>query len=218
MRRIDELKKEIIHEILNSEEYREYRRLQSEIDRTPDLKRQVDEFRMRNFELQNSENVPDMFAAMENLNKEYADMRNQDIVNRYLMTEITFCSFMSNKSIRMLVSVSLNVLIIVLGIYLVFFMGSKAYSFGEKIFNEQAVDSDDNARTVEVTITTDIQAKKLAGMLYDKGLVHDKTIAYFQIQFSDYKDKFIGGTYELNTGMTPTEIMQVLAQSDSEEE
>ena len=35
MRRIDELKKEIIHEILNSEEYREYRRLQNEIDRIP---------------------------------------------------------------------------------------------------------------------------------------------------------------------------------------
>ena len=41
MRRIDELKKEIIHEILNSEEYREYRRLQNEIDRIPDLKRQI---------------------------------------------------------------------------------------------------------------------------------------------------------------------------------
>ena len=52
MRRIDELKKEIIHEILNSEEYKEYRRLQAEMDRTPDLKRQVDEFRMKNFELQ----------------------------------------------------------------------------------------------------------------------------------------------------------------------
>ncbi|MED9972924.1 MAG: YlbF family regulator [Lachnospira sp.] len=93
MRRIDELKKEIIHEILNSEEYKEYRRLQAEMDRIPDLKRQVDEFRMRNFELQNSQDVPDMFAAMENLNNEYADMRNQDIVNRYLMTEITFCRF-----------------------------------------------------------------------------------------------------------------------------
>ena len=55
MRRIDELKKEIIHEILNSEEYKEYRRLQAEMDRTPDLKRQVDEFRMKNFELQNSQ-------------------------------------------------------------------------------------------------------------------------------------------------------------------
>ena len=94
MRRIDELKKEIIHEILNSEEYREYRRLQSEINRTPDLKRQVDEFRMRNFELQNSEVVPDMCAAMENLHKEYANKRNQDIVKRYLMTELTLCRFM----------------------------------------------------------------------------------------------------------------------------
>ena len=125
---------------------------------------------------------------------------------------------MSNKSIRMLISVSLNVLIIVLGIYIVFVFGSKAYTFGEKILNEQSVDSQDNARTVEVTITSDIQAKKLAGMLYDKGLVSDKTIAYFQIQFSDYKDKFVGGTYELNTGMTPTEIMEVLSQADSEEE
>lgn len=125
---------------------------------------------------------------------------------------------MSNKSIRMLISVSLNVLIIVLGIYLVFFMGSRAYSFGEKVFNEQSVDSQDNARTVEVTITTGMQAKKLASLLYDKGLVTDKTIAYFQIQFSDYKDKFVGGTYELNTGMTPTDIMEVLSQADSEEE
>lgn len=125
---------------------------------------------------------------------------------------------MSNKSIRMLISVSLNVLIIVLGIYLVFIAGSRAYSFGEKVFNEQSVDSEDNARTVEVTITTDIQPKKLAELLYDKGLVSDKTIAFFQIRFSDYKGKFIGGTYELNTGMTPTDIMEVLSQADSEEE
>lgn len=91
MRRIDELKREIIKEILHSEEYKEYRRLQNEIDRQPDLKRQVDEFRMKNFELQNSSDVPDMYSAMESLNEQYADMRNQDVVNRYLMTEITFC-------------------------------------------------------------------------------------------------------------------------------
>ena len=65
---------------------------------------------------------------------------------------------------------------------------------------------------------TDIQPKKLAELLYDKGLVSDKTIAFFQIQFSDYKGKFVGGTYEVNTGMTPTDIMEVLSQTDSEEE
>ena len=96
MRRIDELKNEIIKEILQSEEYKEYRRYQTEINRKPDLKRQVDEFRMKNFELQNSSDVPDMFTAMEQLNAEYADMRNQDIVNRYLMAEITFSRLVSN--------------------------------------------------------------------------------------------------------------------------
>ena len=43
---------------------------------------------------------------------------------------------MSNKSIRMLVSVSLNVLIIVLGIYLVFFMGSKVRRY---LMNRQLI-------------------------------------------------------------------------------
>ncbi len=112
MRRIDELKKEIIYEILNSEEYKEYRRLQHEIDRIPDLKRQVDEFRMKNFMLQNSPDEQDLFVAMENLNKEYADMRNQDIVNRYLMTEITFCRYIRDifKDIAEVIDVDLDFL------------------------------------------------------------------------------------------------------------
>lgn len=125
---------------------------------------------------------------------------------------------MSNKSVRLLITISLNALIIVLGIYIIFVAGTKAYTFGEKIFNEQAVDSEGSARQVEVTITTDISAKKLAALLYDKGLVQDKTVAYFQIQFSDYKDKFVGGTYELNTGMKPTQIMQTLAPSADDNE
>ena len=95
--------------------------------------------------------------------------------------------------------------------------GSKAYTFGEKVFNEQSVDSEDNARNVEVTITTGISAKKLAAMLYDKGLVKDKTIAYFQIQFSDYREKFVGGTYELNTGMKPTQIMEAMCPQSEED-
>ena len=53
-----------------------------------------------------------MFAAMENLNKEYADMRNQDIVNRYLMTEITFCRFMRDiyKDIAEAIDIDLDFL------------------------------------------------------------------------------------------------------------
>lgn len=93
MRKVDELKLQISQHIRNSEEYKEYRRLQNEINRMPDLKRQVDEFRRQNFEMQNSPDIQDMYSAMAELNERFADMRKQDIVNRYLTAEIIFCSY-----------------------------------------------------------------------------------------------------------------------------
>ena len=47
--------------------------------------------------------------------------------------------------------------------------------------------------------------------LYEKGLISDEKIFYFQVKLSDYKDKFKAGTYSLNTGMKPTDIMKILA-------
>ncbi|MDO5382487.1 MAG: hypothetical protein Q4F06_07220 [Eubacteriales bacterium] len=122
---------------------------------------------------------------------------------------------MSNKTIRMIISLSLNLLLIVVGVYIIFTVGSRAYSFGNKIFNEKAIDSSENARVVEVTIKDNVTAKELSKILYDKGLVKDKTVTYFQISLSDYNNKFIAGTYELNTGMKPTEMMEVMSGDSS---
>ena len=44
-----------------------------------------------------------------------------------------------------------------------------------------------------------------------KGLISDEKIFYFQVKLSDYKDKFKAGTYSLNTGMKPTDMMKILA-------
>ncbi|MGN0328215.1 MAG: endolytic transglycosylase MltG [Lachnospira sp.] len=122
---------------------------------------------------------------------------------------------MSNKTIRMIISLSLNLLLVVIGVYIIFTVGSSAYSFGNKIFNEKAVDTADNARVVEVTIKDGVTAKELSKILYDKGLVKDKTVTYFQISLSDYNNKFTAGTYELNTGMKPTEMMEAMSSSGS---
>ena len=48
MGRIDELKAELIQAVLDSEEYREYKRLEAEVSKNADLKRAIDEFRRRN--------------------------------------------------------------------------------------------------------------------------------------------------------------------------
>ena len=117
---------------------------------------------------------------------------------------------MNKKSIRMILGVSLNVIVIAVGVFIIFTAGSKAYTFGHNIFDEEAVSSEAQARETQV--------KQLAKLLYDKGLVKDKTCFYYQIILSDYKDKFVGGTYTLNTAMTPTEMMKVLAGADTGED
>lgn len=94
--KIEELKKELTNSILDSEEYKEFKRLDEEIDRNPDLRRAVDEFRKRVFEVVNNDDIEDAYTAMVNLNIEYSDMRRQDLVNRYLTAEICFSSLVKD--------------------------------------------------------------------------------------------------------------------------
>jgi len=117
----------------------------------------------------------------------------------------------------MIISISLNAVIIVLGVWVIFSVGTTSYSFGHNIFDESAVSSAEDAREVEITISDGITSKELASQLYNLGLVKDERILYFQIVLSDYKDKFVGGTYTLNTGMKPTEMFQVMCPNNSED-
>jgi UPF0755 protein len=121
------------------------------------------------------------------------------------------------QSIRMILGISFNIILVAVGILIIFTAGSRAYTFGHSIFDEEAVTSEVNAREVTVTIADDVSAKQLSKLLYEKGLVKDKTTFYFQIILSDYKDNFVGGTYTLSTDMKPTEIMEVLTQTASED-
>lgn len=91
MQRIDQLKAQIADTIKESAEYKEYKRLEEIVSKDPNLKRSIDEFRRRNYEIQNSGQVEDIFAAQEELNRQYADMRNQYMVNRYLLAEVCLC-------------------------------------------------------------------------------------------------------------------------------
>ena len=91
MQKINQLKAEIADTIKESTEYKEYKRLEAIVNMDPNLKRSIDEFRRRNYEIQNSGQVEDIFAAQEELNNQYKDMRNQYMVNRYLLAEVCLC-------------------------------------------------------------------------------------------------------------------------------
>ena len=121
---------------------------------------------------------------------------------------------MSNKNIRLITAVSVNVLVILIGIIVIYKVGSDAYNFGNNIFNEVSADTSNNAREVEVTINSGISAKELANTFYEKGLVNDKKLFYYQILVSDYKDKWVNGTYKLTTDMLPTDMLKVICVED----
>ena len=124
---------------------------------------------------------------------------------------------MKNKSVRVILSMLLNICIVTVGVFIIYAAGSRAYTFGHNIFDEEAIDTTENARQVEITISDNISAKQLSSMLYQKGLCKDKTIMYFQIMLSDYNKKFVGGTYTLNSGMEPSDMFKVMCTDKGED-
>lgn len=80
--------------IKRSEVYKEYKKQEIILDKDPELKARVDQFRARNFQLQNDSNKDDMFEVAEMLARESAELRKIPEVNAYLDAELALCKMM----------------------------------------------------------------------------------------------------------------------------
>lgn len=121
--------------------------------------------------------------------------------------------FIKNRNVRMAISISLNIVFVLIAVYLIYGVGAKAFRLGEDVFNEQSVDPRKMGREVEVTLAQgETSDKSVAHILYEKGLVKDENVCYIQIFLSEYKGKFLPGTYVLSTEMKPSEMMEILAK------
>lgn len=81
---------ELQRAIQKSRAYREYQEARALLDENPELKQKTDEFRGRNYQIQNSGDL-DYFTEMEKLEMEYGEIRKHPLVSRYLETELSFC-------------------------------------------------------------------------------------------------------------------------------
>ncbi|MGN1188422.1 MAG: hypothetical protein ACI4R6_08000, partial [Lachnospiraceae bacterium] len=97
-------------------------------------------------------------------------------------------------------------------VMLVYYAGGAAFRFGVSIFNESSMDDPAMARTKTVTIPDDPSIKEVAKVLDDAELVDGTLLFTIQAMLSNYSKYFVGGTFELNTGMTPTEIMAAITE------
>lgn len=87
-----------IEAILASETYRTYQAELEKVKQDPELKKQIDEFRKRNFELQLSQDAD--YERLDHFEKEYESFREQPLVADFLAAELDLCRKMQEISMR----------------------------------------------------------------------------------------------------------------------
>lgn len=91
MGEIRDCTKALIQAILDSKEYRKFNDLKEEVQKDPELRRQINEFRLHVFEIQNSQNPLDMFDEQQRISRKYEEFRKNPLVNEFLLAELSVC-------------------------------------------------------------------------------------------------------------------------------
>lgn len=91
---VKEAIRQFADKIMESDTYKEYLYQREKIKKQPELYDKVNEFRQRNFELQNGTNEEELFDRMEDFEKEYEKFRENPLVDDFLRAELSFCRMM----------------------------------------------------------------------------------------------------------------------------
>lgn len=91
---MDEAVSGLISVIRNTDKYRKYQREKEKVNQFPELKKQIDIFRKRNFELQNMQNGDELFYSMEAFDREYEQFLENPMVADFLAAELDLCRMM----------------------------------------------------------------------------------------------------------------------------
>ncbi len=85
--------------IKETETYKKYYYQLGMLKKNPELFEKVNEFRHRNYEIQNTSQVNELFERMDAFEKEYEKFRENPIVDDFLRAELAFCRFMQEVNI-----------------------------------------------------------------------------------------------------------------------
>lgn len=93
-REIIKAAREFADKIMTSDTYKEYLCQREKIKKEPELYARVNEFRQRNFELQNEMDGEELLERLEEFEREYEVFRENPLVDNFLNAELAFCRMM----------------------------------------------------------------------------------------------------------------------------
>ena len=89
---VNQAVEQMVQAIRNTDAYLEYQKQLAHVKEQPELKRQIDEFRTRNFELQTSKDTN--FDKLDQFTRENEAFRENPLVSDFLAAELAFCRMM----------------------------------------------------------------------------------------------------------------------------
>ncbi|MCH5260613.1 MAG: YlbF family regulator [Lachnospiraceae bacterium] len=93
---IQEATKKFAAFIQQSDTYQEYLFQREKLKKQPELYDKVNEYRQKNFDLQNETDGEDLFDRIEAFQREYAKFRENPMVEDFLRAELAFCRLMQD--------------------------------------------------------------------------------------------------------------------------
>lgn len=97
---------EFAEAIKNSPEFRQYEMQLIKIKKQPELYLKVNEFRQKNFMIQNTEDADTLMDRMDELEQEYEELKENPLAEDFLEAETSFCRKM--QEIHLLITEELN--------------------------------------------------------------------------------------------------------------
>lgn len=85
--------------IRESDTYKEYLFQREKIKTQPELYDKVNDYRQKNFDIQNESNDEELFDRMEAFEREYAKFRENPLVEDFLQAELAFCRMMQDVNV-----------------------------------------------------------------------------------------------------------------------
>ena len=96
---IEEATKKFAAYIQQSDTYKEYLYQRERLKKQPELYEKVNEYRQRNFDIQNETDSEDLFDRMDEFEQEYAKFRENPMVADFLAAELAFCRLMQEINV-----------------------------------------------------------------------------------------------------------------------
>lgn len=91
--------KEFAELIQSSDTYQKYFFQREKVKKQPELYEKINEFRQRNFDLQNETDSEELFDRMDAFEKEYEKFRENPLVDDFLRAELAFCRMMQDVNV-----------------------------------------------------------------------------------------------------------------------